>query len=204
MSRKLPRISGLGSFSNFSAILSYFWGRPKPIFFLFFSYFGPEARKPRSSRRAGSQLLSVYSSSDFAPNPDTELCEHRIFQTSRTEKRGVLSGVAPANQTKKSQFINFSQGHSGTKVQCEPCLFSQGKTPEFTKMGEIHELFFLALFLVWFAGATPDFRRGVFAKRAPLLAVVLCVPHALLGPISWGVLVFLGVTLDSVETGSLC
>ena len=34
------------------------------------------------------------------------------------------SGVALANQTKKSQFMNFSQGHSGTKVQCESCLFS--------------------------------------------------------------------------------
>ena len=32
----------------------------------------------------------------------------------------TFSGVAPANQTKKkSQFMNFSQGHSGTKVQCE-------------------------------------------------------------------------------------
>ena len=27
------------------------------------------------------------------------------------------SGVAPANQTKKSQFMNFSQGRSGTKVR---------------------------------------------------------------------------------------
>ena len=52
--------------------------------------------------------------------------------------------------------MNFSQGHSGTKVQCESCLFSQGKTPEFTKMGEIHELFVFPLSLVWFAGATPD------------------------------------------------
>ena len=52
--------------------------------------------------------------------------------------------------------MNFSQGHSGTKVQCESCLFSQGKTPELTKMGEIHELFVLALYLVWFAGATPE------------------------------------------------
>ena len=61
--------------------------------------------------------------------------------------------------------MNFSQGHSGTKVQCESCLFSQGKTPEFTKMGEIHELFVLALSLVWFAGATPDFweRQGVWS-----------------------------------------
>ena len=30
------------------------------------------------------------------------------------------------------------------------------ETPEFTKMGEIHELFVLALSLVWFAGATPE------------------------------------------------
>ena len=31
--------------------------------------------------------------------------------------------------------------------------FPEEKTPEFTKMGEIHELFVLALSLVWFAGA---------------------------------------------------
>ena len=35
--------------------------------------------------------------------------------------------------------------------------FPKEKTPEFTKMGEIHELFVLALSLVWFAGATPLF-----------------------------------------------
>ena len=46
--------------------------------------------------------------------------------------------------------MNFSQGHSGTKVQCESRLRSQAK------MGEIHELFVLPLSLVWFAGATPD------------------------------------------------
>ena len=34
--------------------------------------------------------------------------------------------------------------------------FPMEKTPEFTKMGEIHEFFVLALSLVWFAGATPD------------------------------------------------
>ena len=45
---------------------------------------------------------------------------------------------------------------SWNKIRCESCLFSQGKTPEFTKTGEIHELFILALSLVWFAGATPD------------------------------------------------
>ena len=29
--------------------------------------------------------------------------------------------------------MNFSQGHSGTKVQRESCLFSEGKTPEITE-----------------------------------------------------------------------
>ena len=53
--------------------------------------------------------------------------------------------------------MNFSQGHSGTKVQCEDhACFPKEKTPEFTKMGELHELFVLALSLVWFAGASPD------------------------------------------------
>ena len=33
-------------------------------------------------------------------------------------------------------------------------------TPEFTKMEETHELFVLALSLVWFARATPDNRAA--------------------------------------------
>ena len=52
----------------------------------------------------------------------------------------------------------FSRGQTETKVRCESRLFSQGKTPQFTEMGEIHELFVLALALVWFAGATPDIK----------------------------------------------
>ena len=31
--------------------------------------------------------------------------------------------------------MNFSQGHSGTKVQCESCLFSQGKNTRIHKNG---------------------------------------------------------------------
>ena len=70
--------------------------------------------------------------------------------------------------------MNFSQGHSGTKVQCKSCLFFQGKPPEFTKMGEIHELFGLALSLVWFAGATPDTRGVKFrGSRALCLSDLL-------------------------------
>ena len=77
--------------------------------------------------------------------------------------RGQMAQESPrqTKPKKKGQFMNFSQGHSGTKVQCGSCLFSQGKTPEFTKMGKIHELFVLPLSLVWFAGATPEWRKTV-------------------------------------------
>ena len=71
---------------------------------------------------------------------------------------------------KKGQFMNLSQGHSGTKVQCESCLFSQGKPPEFTKKGEIHELFVLALSLVWFAGATPEVCHDPTPSNSQLLS----------------------------------
>ena len=93
---------------------------------------------------------------------DTELPP---FPLSGTPGRPVILGIEiPWNyksqewpwqtKPKKGQFMNFSRGHSRTKVQCESCLFSQGRTPEFTKMGGIHELFVL----VWCAGATPENR----------------------------------------------
>ena len=53
--------------------------------------------------------------------------------------------------------MNFSQGHSGTKVRyVNRACFPKEKQARFTKIGEIHELFVLALSLVWFAGATPE------------------------------------------------
>ena len=66
--------------------------------------------------------------------------------------------MAPANQTKKSQFMNLSQGHSGTKVRDvnRACFPKEKHQNSHKKMGEIHELFVLALSLVWFAGATPE------------------------------------------------
>ena len=64
----------------------------------------------------------------------------------------VCSGVTPANPTKERPVHELFPGATGTKVRCESRLSSQGKTPEFTKMDEIHELFVLALSLVWFAG----------------------------------------------------
>ena len=59
---------------------------------------------------------------------------------------------------KKGQFMNFSQGHSGTKVQCVNfVLVFPGKKHQNSQIkGEIHELFVLGLVLVWFAAATPE------------------------------------------------
>ena len=57
---------------------------------------------------------------------------------------------------KKGQFMNFSQGHSGTKVQCESRLFSQEKNTRIHKNGRNSWTFRFGLSLVWFAGATPE------------------------------------------------
>ena len=57
---------------------------------------------------------------------------------------------------KKGQFMNFSRGQTGTKVRCESRLFPKEKHQNSQKNGEIHELFVLALSLVWLAGAAPD------------------------------------------------
>ena len=94
--------------------------------------------------------------------------------------------------------MNFSQGHSGTKVQCESCLFSQGKTPEFTKMGEIHELLGLALSLVWFAGATPERNIRFFGGFLLLFTnkqgrATQEVTSFLLRPVNWVAMQTLGV-----------
>ena len=73
------------------------------------------------------------------------------------------SGVAPANQAKERPVHElFSRKHSGTKVRdVSFVLVFLRKTQEFTKMGEVHELFVLALSLAWFAGATPDLRGKI-------------------------------------------
>ena len=42
-------------------------------------------------------------------------------------KRNGISEVTPANQTKERPVMNFSWGQTGTKIQCESRLFSQGK-----------------------------------------------------------------------------
>ena len=69
----------------------------------------PSAWRNQFSEQFSDRLPGLAGSQNFSPN---------------SRSVSLLSGVAPANQTKKSQFMNFFQGHSGTEVQCESCLFS--------------------------------------------------------------------------------
>ena len=51
------------------------------MFFLFFSYFGPEARNPRSSRRAGSQYYASTRSKRGGGGVDehpVSVCRHTL------------------------------------------------------------------------------------------------------------------------------
>ena len=57
---------------------------------------------------------------------------------------------------KKGQVMKFSQGHSRAKFNVNRACFPKEKHQNSQKMGEIHELFVLALSLIWFAGATPE------------------------------------------------
>ena len=103
----------------------------------------------------GARMLRIFANYPFS----WKIC-WRLLKAQKPKKTRAFLGSGPGkpNQRKASSWT-FPGGIPEQKVQCESCLFSQGKTPEFTKMGEIHELFVLALSLVWFAGATPDFRR---------------------------------------------
>ena len=50
--------------------------------------------------------------------------ERRTFCRSPLLKTSFSQEWPRQTKPKKGQFMNFSQGHSGTKVQCESCLFS--------------------------------------------------------------------------------
>ena len=59
------------------------------------------------------------------------------------------SGVAPANQTKKGQFMNFSQARSGTKVQfVNRACFPKEKHPNSQKWAKFMNFAFWPFF--WF------------------------------------------------------
>ena len=66
------------------------------------------------------------------------------------------SGPGKPNQRKVSSWT-FCRGIPEQNFNVNRACFPKEKQQtEFTKMGEIHELFVLALSLVWFAGAAPD------------------------------------------------
>ena len=72
-----------------------------------------------------------------------------------------------ANQTKqRSVHELFRGGKFEPKFDVNRTCFAKEKQAQFTKMGKIHELFVLALSLVWFAGGILDlgknYTNGVF------------------------------------------
>ena len=73
----------------------------------------------------------------------------------RNNQNLFRSGPGKPNQKKASSWTS-RRGIPEQKFNVNRACFPKEKTPEFTKMGEIHELFVLPLSLVWFAGATPD------------------------------------------------
>ena len=74
-------------------------------------------------------------------------------------KTSLGLGKTISNTQRSIKTDGFQNGHFFQEWprQTKVLVFLRKKTPEFTKMGEIHELFVLAHSLVWFAGATPDF-----------------------------------------------
>ena len=67
--------------------------------------------------------------------------------------------MAPAKQTQERSVHELFTGAFWNKSSMSIVLVFQKKIPEFTNMGKIHELFVLALSLVWFAGATSEPRK---------------------------------------------
>ena len=80
-------------------------------------------------------------------------------------KKTFISGVTPANQTKERPVHELFPGRKpGTNVRCESRLFPQGKNARVHKNGRIHELFVLALSLVWLPGRLLTIASGKGAE----------------------------------------
>ena len=81
----------------------------------------------------GSFAAKVHTARIFLLSPSESI---KITSRQKRREKRTIQEWPRQTKPKKGQFMNFSRGHSGTKVQCESCLFSQGKTPEFTKWAE--------------------------------------------------------------------
>ena len=84
--------------------------------------------KKGHSGKGGIRIcLPVHCLSVRAVTQMLHLAEHdRITRDNRwpVQCRRLRQEWPRQTKPKKGQFMNFSQGHSGTKVQCESCLFS--------------------------------------------------------------------------------
>ena len=132
-------------------------GIKNPCFFWWFSLPFSKKNKERKDRVPPWAQWSSFGRAN-SPCPAAKGVRQEEFGKKATKKGTEASEkVTPAKQTKERSVHELFAGAFRNKSSiCESCLFSQGKPPEFTKMGEIHELFVLALSLVWFAGATPE------------------------------------------------
>ena len=66
--------------------------------------------------------------------------------------------MAPANQTKERSVHELRRGISEQKFNVNRACFPEEKHQNSQRRAKFHELFVLALSLVWFAGATPEKR----------------------------------------------
>ena len=117
-----------------------------------FPSFSPHV--PTCSREAAIIILTCFHASFF---PFCPLCWPSLFLPFSRHLFALFFQESPRQtKPKKGQFMKFSRGKLELKFDVNLACFTKEKTPEFTKMGDIHELFVLALSLVWFAGATAD------------------------------------------------
>ena len=116
----------------------------------------------------GISVIACDFATKWAPKPTWPLPRQSLALHSCL--RGSQTGTLPTGtlrlcenqesslqtKPKKGQFMNFPGGIPEQKFNVNRACFPKENTPGFIKMGEIHELFVLALSLVWFAGATPE------------------------------------------------
>ena len=72
--------------------------------------------------------------------------------------------------------MNFSRGHSEQKFNVNRAFFPKEKTPEFTKMGEIHELFRFGPFFGLVCRGDSLFKICSHDENSEII-ISLCTPH---------------------------
>ena len=118
------------------------------------------------------------------PHLNLKYCPSRLLHTFSCLESYIFSqhrlmshsGVTLANQTKERPVHELFPGASLNQSSMWIALVSQGKTPEFIKMGEIHEIFASVLSLVWFAGRLLiHFKLHLHYRKIAFEKKVVCV-----------------------------